>query len=224
MIVKVKKLVSSGCNRVDFVADNYLHKVSPIKKNEQNARGISERYEIKSLQSKCPDKLRERMLRNPHNKSRLVELLGEFVSQNKQKVLEELKCSEIFISAEGNCERVTINEEMKVPLLASNQPEADTRVILHTKHAVENTDTPVFLLSPSGDTGIVVLAISLLTNVSDRVYLIDGSGQHRKIVKLKSLVQNRDFHEWLIGFHAFTGNDFVSSFFNHGKKLSLSSY
>ena len=64
-----------------------------------------------------------------------------------------------------------------------------------------------------------MLAISLLTNVSDRVYLIDGSGQHRRIVKLKSLVQNSDFREWLIGFHAFTGNDFVSSFFNHGKKI-----
>ena len=119
---------------------------------------------------------------------------------------------------------MTIDQEMEIPSLSSNQTEADTRVILHTRHAVENTFMPVFLYSPLGDTDIVVLAISLLTNVSDRVTMIDGSGQHRRIIKLSSLViLLRDIYTWLIGFHAFTGNYFVSSFFKHGKKLFLTS-
>ena len=162
------------------MADNYIHEVSPIKTNEYKSRGISERYEIKSLKTSCPKDFKERMLHNPHNKSRLVELLVDYVCQNQKVVFKDLKCSEIYISAEGKCYQVTIDQEMKeFPALFSNQPEADTRVILHAKHAIATTSAPVFISSPSGDTDILVLAISLLTDVSDRVTLIDGSAKHR---------------------------------------------
>ena len=221
VITKVKSLIPTGCNRIDFVADNYLHEVSPIKKNEQNARGLSERYEIKSLKTTCPDRFRERMFRNPHNKSRLIELLAEFVCNNKETVLGDLNCSEIYISTEGKCIRLTTNQEIECLQLSSNQPEADTRVILHARHAVDTTSAPVFLFSPSGDTDIVVLAISLLADVSDRVTLIDGSGQHRRKFKLSSFDQSNEMNKWLIGFHSFTGNDFVSSFFKHGKRSTF---
>ena len=54
--------------------------------------------------------------------------------------------------------------------------------------------------SPSGDTDIIIISVSLLN--SDH------------IDKMKINEQEK---EALIGFHAITGNDYVSSFFGKGK-------
>ena len=46
--------------------------------------------------------------------------------------------------------------------LESNQPEADTRLILHARDALQSTTSDVYIYSPSADTDIIVLAVSLL--------------------------------------------------------------
>ena len=102
--------------------------------------------------------------------------------------------------------------------LSSNQEEADTKVILHC-HAilVESSSSIVTLRSPSGDTDIVILAMTLLHEFNDRVILDDGSGKNRKLISLKEISIEEEIIEALIGFHAYTGNDYVSSFFRKGK-------
>ena len=67
--------------------------------------------------------------------------------------------------------------------------------ILNTQEYAHNV-----IRSPSGDTDIIIISVSLLN--SDHIDKMKINGQEK---------------EALIGFHAITGNDYVSSFFGKGK-------
>ena len=189
MLISMIKKIVDDVERVDFVADNYSVNVSPIKKGEHAARGESQQIEIKSLTSKIPANFKERILRNPTNKTRLVQLFVEYVSKYSTDVLKQLGCRTILISAESLCHKFTETERSSYPPLESNQPEADTRLILHARDALQSTASDVSIYSPSGDTDVVVLCASLLYDEKTRVNLIDGSGS-----KLEGLQAFRHQH------------------------------
>ena len=108
---------------------------------------------------------------------------------------------------------VTVKEE-----LSSNHEEEDTKVIPHCYHSMqEDPSSKVALRSPSGNTDILVLATALLDY--NRVYLDYGKGKLRKGFWLNQVVIEDQLKRTLIGFHSFTGNDYVSSFFNKGKQM-----
>ena len=70
--------------------------------------------------------------------------------------------------------------------------------------------------SPSGDIDIITLFVC--HDFSDTQILIDnGSGKNRKIVDVTSSGLSPDQRRALLGMHAFSGNDYVSSFFRKGK-------
>ncbi|KAG1714440.1 hypothetical protein GQR58_001385 [Nymphon striatum] len=81
----------------------------------------------------------------------------------------------------------------------------------------EDPSSKVVILSPSGDTDILVLAVALLD--SNRVYQDYGKGKLRRGFWLNSISMDDQLKRALIGFHAFTGNDYVSSFFKKGKQM-----
>ena len=220
--------------RVDFVADCYTVNISPIKRGEHIQRGESAQITIKSLTSKTAANFKERILRNPENKTRLIELLTQYVSENTNSVMRQLGCGTIFISAEGQCHKIMIGHTSAYTQLESNQPEADTRSILHAEDALQLTTSDVYIYSPSADTDIIVLAVSLLHDESHRVYIADGSGKGLKTFKLSDVtiddeelrrkhgvtVEEEELRRALIGLYAFTGNDYASSFFRVGKKTA----
>ena len=76
------------------------------------------------------------------------------------------------------------------------------------------------LRSPSGDRDITVLAVSLISSSQDWVFINYGSGKNRKAIKLSNVNMANDLKQTLVGFCAFTGNDYVSSFFTKGKTAS----
>ena len=67
----------------------------------------------------------------------------------------------------------------------------------------------VIVRNYSGDIDITVIMLSLIIDHCDKVILDFNKGKDCKPVPLKKAA--------LIGFHAFTGNDYVSEFFNKGK-------
>ena len=217
LLISMVKKVICDVDRVDFVADNYTVYVSPIKKGEHAARGESNSIIIKSLTSKTAANFKERILRNPTNKTRLVELFIEYVTKNSKDVRKQLGCTTIYISAEGRCHKFTEKETTDYPQLESNQPEADTRLILHARDALQTTDSEVYIYSPSADTDVVVLCVALLHDEKTRVHIIDGSGKRSRVYKLSDITVDEEVSNALIGLYAFTGNDFVSSLFGIGK-------
>ena len=60
----------------------------------------------------------------------------------------------------------------------------------------------------------MVIAFSIIRSDSDRLYVDYGSGQHRKGLLLNRIGLSDTDKDAMIGFHAFTGNDYV---FRKGK-------
>lgn len=83
----------------------------------------------------------------------------------------------------------------------------------------DDPDVMVKILLPSGDTDIAILLIGLLHQYGERVILdvFHGSNSRKQYrlteIELENIIQS------LIGFHAFTGNEFVSSFIRKGKNI-----
>ena len=64
----------------------------------------------------------------------------------------------------------------------------------------------------------MILAFSLLSNPS-QIFIDYGNGKNRKGLWLNEMDLSERMKKSLIGSHAFTGNDFVSSFFKKGKQV-----
>ena len=148
----------------------------------------------------------------------MTELVREVLSINKTKVLDMLQTKEIFFSTFNDCKRITADSISTEDHLASNQEEADTKVLLHCLHSLTcSQEKNVIVRSPSCDVDITVIMISKLLNNADRVFLDYGTGIHRKGMWLSDVDMPESETKCLIGFHAFTGNDYISSFFQKGK-------
>jgi len=207
--------IPKGFKRVDIVADTYRE--NSIKGGERNTRGSTQKVLIASPKSSLPRDF-SAFMRNGENKTRLIEVISEVLRNQFLKVLEKLQCPMVVLSQENvtYCIRasgVVVKEE-----LSSNQEEADTKVILHSHQSMQDDpSSKVVLRSHSGDTDILILAISLLD--CNRVYYDYGKGKTRKGFWMNNITIEDRHRIALIGFHAFTGNDYVSSFFKKGKKM-----
>lgn len=51
------------------------------------------------------------------------------------------------------------------------------------------------------------------------VFLDSGNGKNHKAIKLCKDIMTDDFNQALLGFQAFTGNDYISLFFTKRKKM-----
>ena len=146
-----------------------------------------------------------------------VEIIKDMLIKEKSSILEKLECNEIYFSMEKICYLISIDTVSTVDELASSQEEADTKLLLHTNHAqLHFPELQVVVRSHSGDTDVNVLFVSKFTD-NDKIFLDIGTGVRRKVFNLTSIRMNCKLKEALIGFHAFTGNDYVSSFFKKSK-------
>ncbi|CAB4006806.1 Hypothetical predicted protein [Paramuricea clavata] len=211
------KTIPTGYTRIDIVADTYPE--NSIKAAEHCRRGSSREIIIRSPQSKIPRDFRG-FLQNGKNKKRMIMLMREVLMKNQQKTLEMLNCKEIFFSTLDDCIKITENCSCNIEGLASNQEEADTKVVLHCKSApASSLNKSIILRSPSGDTDITRIMIEKFIEESANCFLDYGSGQNRMGLWLNRVDLDKPLKECVIGFHAFTGNDFVSSSFRKGNEL-----
>ena len=87
---------------------------------------------------------------------------------------------------------------------------------MHAKEIL-NIGKDVTLISPSGDTDIIVLALGSLKEEKEKVTVIDRPKRNMMKFQLADVCIDAQLSECLIGMHAFTGNDFNSSFYHRGK-------
>ena len=145
-----------GYSHIDIVADMY-QKIS-LKGQEREKWSVSEKVLIMSVKSKIPRNFSS-FLKNGDNKTRLIELIKDYAVEHSQELLLRLKCNEILISLYKICYRLRVSAEADViECLNSNQEEADTKLLLHAKHALEaETDMSIIIRSHSGDVDINIL-------------------------------------------------------------------
>ena len=217
LILRFLRSNPKGYRRTDIVADTY--RSGSIKSAERQKRGTSSKVLIGSVRSKMPRDVNKFMLNN-ENKSALISLIFKYVIHGRHQILTMLQTEMIVLSGDNECHTVTAASSIETVELKTNQEEADTKVILHILHVLRNSELSVVLRSPSGDTDIMVLALGIITEHQDRVYFDYASGKNRKGTWLNAIIMKDCERKALIGFHLFSGNDYISAFFHKGKKCS----
>ena len=201
---KFLKLLPQGYERIYIVADTY-HEVS-LKSAERSQRGKASKVVIRSVKSKFLEI------------SEIFQRMRDTIIEIKVKPLDLVNCGELYFSTDNDCRRITRSLSVREESLVSDQEEADTKLVLHSLHALnESPRKKVIIRSPSGDTDVLIILLSKMIGHQDKIYLDYGTGLNRKGLCLSNVVMSESKLKALIGFHTFTGNDYISSFFRKGK-------
>ena len=132
-----------------------------MKSNERDSRGVSDKVIVASASSNIPRYFTD-FLKNGENRTRLIESIKEEFIKNSKDYLDVLKSDRIILSLDGRAIKITINDVTEVAELSSNQEEADTKLLLHTNHALlENSNQKIILRSPSGDVDVNILCLAI---------------------------------------------------------------
>jgi hypothetical protein len=207
------------CERVDFVTDTY--KEDSIKSTERTRRGASDTFLIKGSKTKLPRDWKGFMC-NSENKTQLIELL--LTEGSKDKYAPTLQRRRIFFVSGEKCICLSSEDGVKtnavqVHELYSSQEEADTRIMLHLKHAAEEYSNKTIIVR-SPDTDVLVLLLTYVQQLDAIQVMFDtGVGNKRRLIRVNDIIQNcgAEQSKALLGLHAFTGCDTTSAFVRQGK-------
>jgi len=126
--------------------------------------------------------------------------------------------------------RITKNTTEKIHELTSNHQEADTRILLHARHASLSYEE---IVVSTPDTDVFLIMLSLISDMNIRLYMLTGTGSKRRIIDMNAVSDNvfdnqnqtntskNNLLKALIGFHCFTGCDTISSFAGRAKLKPL---
>ena len=103
--------------------------------------------------------------------------------------------------------------------LQTNHEEADTKICYLLHHALRlnnGEETVCVVRSSSGDVDIPII---LLANEAEHlhVFIDNGTGKNRQLLDLTACALSQSQKQALLGMHAFSGNDYISSFLREGK-------
>ena len=212
------KILSEGTmsNRIDVVFDTY--KDLSIKNIERSRRG-TESVTFGNILPGHKIKQFDKFLKSSASKMALIRFLAD--EWKKEYYRNHLVNKSFFISFENKCWKLTTDNIEDVPELFSDQEEADTRILLHTKHAYDEGCSEILLASE--DTDVHVLGISLSTEISATIFQKCGTKNKSRIINLSFIkdVLSVDVDLSLPGLHVFTGCDSVSAFSGKGKLHAL---
>jgi len=138
--------------RVDFVTDRYPD-VS-IKNPERAKRASQGTVKVKITRGgqKCP-KQWKKFLSSGENKTRLTEFLLKQWSGDSYT--DRIGNCHVYCTVESKCFRLYVDDSKvvceEIHELNSNHEEADTKILLHAKHASENGEITIIIKSPDTD-------------------------------------------------------------------------
>ena len=164
--------------------------------------------------SKTPSDWRA-FLRDSNNKTELFNYLADKISQ--------MPSTNVIIVTNG--EDAVSNHPMDTSGIAPcSHEEADTRMFVHARQAVEEGCQNVIV--KANDTDVLVIAISVLPTLQgiglQHLWLAFGQGRSLRWIPVHELLPSigQQKSSGLLFFHAFTGCDVVSAFRGRGKKTA----
>ena len=197
-------------HRTDIVFDTY--QASSLKSETRSKRGQGARRRVAGT-GKVPRNWRN-FLRHSANKTELFNYLAE-------KVVEHHSENRVIITrgpdALSNHPEFSLSE-----ISPCSHEEADTRVFLHAKDAVQEGFKTVMI--SASDTDVLVIAVATFSQLQElglqELWLAFGQGQNLKWIPVHELTSTLtpERHSGILFFHAFTGCDTVSAFRGKGKK------
>ena len=135
-----------------------------------------------------------------------------------EQLSETLRGITVYMNHGEFCHQIytNVNGEVQIeecPELISNQEEADTRLLLHAKHASHRYSN-VIIRSPGTD--VFILLLGHKPAIPAAIYFDTGVGNQRRVIDVNKTYSSlgSELCDALIGFHAFTGNTYSSSKFS----------
>lgn len=121
----------------------------------------------------------------------------------------------------ATCYRITSENSNEFPSLQCNQEEADGRLLLHAAHAATEGYGAVVICSE--DTDVFIMALAFHDKIGVPLFQRCGTKTRKRIIDIKRVASSVGLHvcRALIGMHAYTGCDTVSSFAGKGKAKAL---
>ena len=159
----------------------------------------------------------KKFLSSGQNKEELIEFL---FCEWKKCDAETLSDRKLFVCHKELCHsfhsvsNILVVEEVKE--LRSDHEEADTRLLLHAKHASKAYST-IIIKSP--DTDVMLLSLSFAHEITNSIFFVTGTEKNARIVNVTRLSQSYWIlrSQALLALHVFTGCDSVSAFRGKGK-------
>lgn len=208
-----------GAGRVDFVADVYRpSSIKDVERARRTKAGV-QRIRITQANQKMP-KQWGKFLGHPDNKNELLQFLLREFSDSRQ--LEGL---EVYVSAGPNCHRLSTRLPatpcQEVADLRCSHEEADTRLLLHSKHADNAGYDQILIVSP--DTDVVIISLGVIGQLKAKLGFVTGKAPNTRLIDLSMMATRlgNSLCQSLPYMHALTGCDSVSSFFGRSKKKAL---
>ena len=101
--------------------------------------------------------------------------------------------------------------------LYGNHLEADTRVCFHAMHADQDNETDIVVRG--NDTDILVILLTNVDKFKNNLWLDTGLdfNDTRKLINIKAMSESIKDVNALAGIYAFTGVDYLPSFYGKGK-------
>ena len=171
---------------------------------------------------KCP-KQWKKFLSDGENKTQLAGyLLKEW---SIDSYASRIGTRKIFFALGSNCYRLLVISGKvlceEVEELQSSHEEADTKILLHAKHAAESGERVVIIKSP--DTDVFILACHLQNQIPAKLLFMKKARTRTIFLDIPNVVDRAgpELCHALPGLHAFTGCDSTSSFNGKGKPPSL---
>ena len=203
--------VNSKSSRVDFVCDTYPDiSIKNLERNERVDAG-STVIMILGPRQKIPRQFKK-FLSVGKNKEALIEFFFHHL-KNVEILSTALANLELFISHGKLCDRVSASNEGEDVFencseLFCDHEEADTRLLLHARHA-STTHDHVIIRSP--DTDVFILMLGHKPAIPAAMYFDTGIGHHRRMLDVNKVHSTLgcDLCNALIGFHAFTGKHYL---------------
>ncbi|KAL8587495.1 hypothetical protein ACOMHN_000901 [Nucella lapillus] len=209
---------ASLSTRLDIVFDTY--KPLSIKYNERANRATTG-LQVQIVAPGQKIKQWHKFLALESNNVSLIRFLVQ--EWRNEKYLEKLGHLHkvLFVTCEEQCFRFSAVRCREVPELQCVQEEADGRLLLHASHAAEAGYEAVMI--SSNDTDILVLNIALCGAIKAPLYQRSETSTRTQLIDIGKVASSLgpSVCTALLGLHAYTGCDSVSSFAGKGKVAAL---
>ncbi|XP_028410493.1 uncharacterized protein LOC114533190 [Dendronephthya gigantea] len=219
--ILIKLARQCNATRLDFVADRYP--VVSIKNTERGRRAEKGVQRIRIFGKDQPiPKQWKKFMSCGENKESLMSFLSEHWRTYQSSQLAGV--STMYVTCKEKCFVLSCCTSESNPVLSlhcgaleSNHEEADTRLLLHAKHAMDTNDA-VIIKSP--DTDVFLLCTAMQSSLGSKdLFMMTGTGSKCRTIHVNEVSNalGREFCRCLLGFHAFSGSDCTSSFYGKGK-------
>ena len=204
----VKLATQWKATRLDFVADRYPE--ISIKNAERRRRASDgvQKVHILSKDQSVPKQWKKYMSCGK-NKESLIVFLCEYWSTYTS--LRLCGIQSMYITSKDKCYLLTSgsspNDRVlhhEVFELQCDHEEADTRLLLHSKHAAESHDT---IIVKTPDTDVFLLCIAMRRTIGKNLFVMAGTGNRFRIIDTSAISNalGEELCSCLPGFHAFSG-------------------